>query len=207
MEKKKVYWVIAEVILLIVILQCIYEVSTFAIQIHYDSSLFVEKMIGMCMMLVLTIAVLFYSKLRNQNLDVLPKKFSPRYIFISSIISILYIATPSNYIIGISAIITLIYSSIVTPLYEELLFRGYIWNRMKAAISNEVYVYGRNILLFGVWHIGYMIPQITERNYEAVLMKIIAGIGYGAILGFVRSKTKNCYSTFLLHGFLNLFMV
>ena len=126
MEKKKVYWVIAEVILLIVILQCIYEVSTFAIQIHYDSSLFVEKMIGMCMMLVLTIAVLFYSKLRNQNLDVLPKKFSPRYIFISSIISILYIATPSNYIIGISAIITLIYSSIVTPLYEELLFRGYI---------------------------------------------------------------------------------
>ena len=36
MEKKKVYWVIAEVILLIVILQCIYEVSTFAIQIHYD---------------------------------------------------------------------------------------------------------------------------------------------------------------------------
>ena len=55
--------------------------------------------------------------------------------------------------------------------------------------------------------IGYMIPQIMSGNLTAVAWKLAAGLGYGAVLGLLRLKTKNCYSTMLLHGVLNIFMV
>lgn len=52
-----------------------------------------------------------------------------------------------------------------------------------------------------------MLPQLAAGNLSAVLWKLAAGAGYGAVLGFVRLKTKNCYSTILVHGVLNIFMV
>lgn len=71
----------------------------------------------------------------------------------------------------------------------------------------EIKVYIYNVVFFALWHIGYMIPNVIHGNWNAVAWKIVAGFGYGTILGFVRMKTKNCYSTILVHGVLNLFMI
>lgn len=38
-----------------------------------------------------------------------------------------------------------------------------------------------------------------------MVWKVITGLCYGMILGAVRLKTKNSYSTMLVHGVLNIF--
>ena len=73
--------------------------------------------------------------------------------------------------------------------------------------KSEVFVFIWSVILFTVWHIGYMIPQIVSGNIHAVLWKLVAGLGYGTVLGIVRLKVKNCYATMLLHGVLNIFMI
>ena len=138
---------------------------------------------------------------------VFPRYFEKKYIAASFITAILLISTPSNYTGGYQAIMLLIYGSIVTPVFEELIFRGYIWNRFNAVFSKEIFVFIWNVILFTIWHIGYMIPHVLSGNITAVVWKLAAGLGYGTVLGFVRLKTKNCYATMLLHGVLNLFMI
>ncbi|MGI6571558.1 MAG: type II CAAX prenyl endopeptidase Rce1 family protein [Caldicoprobacterales bacterium] len=41
----------------------------------------------------------------------------------------------------------IIYGSIVTPVYEELIFRGYIWNRFSKAMTGKLDTYIWNITL------------------------------------------------------------
>ena len=84
---------------------------------------------------------------------------------------------------------------------------AHIWNRFDTVLSNEIFVFIWSVILFTVWHIGYMIPQIVAGNITAVVWKLAAGLGYGTVLGLLRLKTKNCYATMLLHGVLNIFMV
>lgn len=62
-----------------------------------------------------------------------------------------------------------------------------------------------NAVLFGVWHLGYIISPLMNGEWMA-LSKLVIGFAFGMILGFVRMKTKNCYSTFLVHGLLNSFL-
>ena len=119
----------------------------------------------------------------------------------------LYIAAPANYVEGFPAIMTLVYGSIVTPAFEELVFRDLIWNRFEEAGWDEKHVCVWNVALFMIWHIGYMIPNLADGNWNAVIWKLAAGLGYGIVLGFVRLKTRNCYAAFLVHGVLNLFMI
>ncbi|MDT2602151.1 CPBP family glutamic-type intramembrane protease [Enterococcus hulanensis] len=59
-----------------------------------------------------------------------PPRFSSRYLFATGIVGLLLVTTPANYSGGIEAILLLIYSSIVTPIFEELIFRGYVWNQL-----------------------------------------------------------------------------
>lgn len=101
----------------------------------------------------------------------------------------------------------LIYSSIVTPIYEELLFRGIIWSLFEESTSNQVTVFAWNVVLFTIWHIGYMVPNILSGNWNTVIWKLAAGLGYGVVLSLLRLNTKNCYATVLAHGVLNLFMI
>lgn len=165
-------------------------------------------MITMSMMIVLTIIIICYAKIRKQTLSVFPKKFSKRYIIATCVATAFYIIAPSNYTEGFTSVMTIIYGSIVTPVYEELLFRGYIWNRFSKVMTNELHICVWNIILFTVWHLLYIIPPIISGNWDAlILLKLVAGAGYGSVLGFIRLKTKNCWSTILAHGAMNFFMI
>lgn len=93
---------------------------------------FISKMITMSGMMILTVAIAAFSKKRNSMLSFLPEKFSRNY-WIATFAAVLFlIATPSNYIDGIRDPILTLYASIVTLLYEELLFRGYVWNQLES---------------------------------------------------------------------------
>ena len=169
---------------------------------------FSDYMASMVSMIILTSIILRLSRKAEINLSIFPDKFTVSYISVSIISVVLFIASPSNYKDGIEPILLLVYSSIVTPIFEELIFRGYIWNELNQIFTSEWKTYIITTILFALWHLGY-ISSIAFRAEDDLLnvmiWKVITGLCFGIVLGAVRLKTRNCYSTMLLHGVMNLF--
>lgn len=110
---------------------------------------------------------------------------------------------------------------LIVPAFEELLFRGYMWNKIENYSEldvNSIFFKRRGLstlvivtVLFGVWHLGYLDvflihPKASQISLTTLLVsKFGIGIVLGAILGFVRLKTGKVYASFLLHGFWNTF--
>lgn len=204
MKKVKI---LIEAILLLIILQAVREILEMIMNSFVIDESFTHRMITMTIMCFLSIGMVLLAKITKTKLSIFPEHFGKGYIVGTIVAAVLLISTPSNFIGGYQAILLLIYGSIVTPIYEELIFRGYIWNRLEQVLTKERYIYIWSVGLFTLWHLGYMIPHLVAGNWNAVAWKLLAGLGYGAILGFIRVKTKNCYSTMLVHGVLNNFMV
>ena len=169
---------------------------------------FSDYMASMVSMIILTSIILRLSRKAEINLSIFPDKFTVSYISVSIISVVLFIASPLNYKGGIEPILLLVYSSIVTPIFEELIFRGYIWNELNQIFTSEWKTYIITTILFALWHLGY-ISSIAFRAEDDLLnvmiWKVITGLCFGIVLGAVRLKTRNCYSTMLLHGVMNLF--
>ncbi|MDD3242916.1 MAG: CPBP family intramembrane metalloprotease [Eubacteriales bacterium] len=200
--KKRCAWI--EAVLMILLLQALLLLAK---MIGASYTAFGQRMAMMSAMTVLSVLIVWYAKLRQTKLSVFPARFGKLYIISTTAAVLFLVAAPSNYTGGYPAILSLLYGSVATPIFEELLFRGYLWNRLNAVLAKEAYTYLWNILLFTVWHLGYMLPQILDGNWFAVLTKLAAGLLYGAVLGFVRLKCKNCYLPMLLHGVLNAIMI
>lgn len=204
MKKVKV---LSEALLLMIVIQALRIALESLISKFVKIDTFSERMITMSVMICLSGLVVLYARIRKTSLSVFPERFGKFYIICTVIGALILITTPMNFIGGYPAILLLVYGSLVTPIFEELIFRGYLWNRLNTVFSKEVCTYICSIVLFMLWHIGYMIPQIIEGSWTPVLWKLAAGLGYGTVLGFVRLKCKNCYITMLLHGVLNDFMI
>ena len=169
---------------------------------------FSDYMASMVSMIILTSIILRLSRKAEINLSIFPDKFTVSYISVSIISVVLFIASPSNYKGGIESILLLVYSSIVTPVFEELIFRGYIWNELNQIFTSEWKTYIITTILFALWHLGYISSiafRVEDDLLNVMIWKVITGLCFGIVLGAVRLKTKNCYSTMLLHGVMNLF--
>lgn len=169
---------------------------------------FSDYMASMVSMIILTSIILRLSRKAEINLSIFPDKFTVPYISVSIISVVLFIASPSNYKGGIEPILLLVYSSIVTPIFEELIFRGYIWNELNQIFTSEWKTYIITTILFALWHLGYISSIAFRVEYDllnVMIWKVITGLCFGIVLGAVRLKTKNCYSTMILHGVMNLF--
>lgn len=113
----------------------------------------------------------------------------------------------------ITNMIMVVKSIILFPVFEELVFRGYLWEKLKRSKLQEYQVLIVVTVLFGIWHLGYwdVIYYNASHNFVEVNMinimfyKVIIGMIYGFATGFIRMKTKNTYSSILLHSFLNIF--
>ena len=165
----------------------------------------IATMIGM---IILSVVFVLFTKKQKVSLSVFPEHFNKFYIAGTCLAVVLLVATPSNYSDEFQAIILLIYGSIVTPIFEELIFRGYVWNKLNAVFEKERLTYIISTVLFAFWHLGYIdsLAFRTETGLAYVMLwKAITGLCYGIVLGIVRLKTKNSYSTILLHGVMNIF--
>jgi len=165
----------------------------------------IATMIGM---IILSVVFVLFTKKQKVSLSVFPEHFNKFYIAGTCLAVVLLVATPSNYSDEFQAIILLIYGSIVTPIFEELIFRGYVWNKLNAVFEKEWLTYIISTVLFAFWHLGYIdsLAFRTETGLAYVMLwKAITGLCYGIVLGIVRLKTKNSYSTILLHGVMNIF--
>ena len=86
------------------------------------------------------------------------------------------------------SLVSLVRNSVVLAVYLLFSVACFFTAVSYTHLKNEKIIYALNIVLFAVWHIGYMIPQIAVGNWIAVSWKIIAGAGYGLVIGFVRLK-------------------
>lgn len=183
-----------------------------------EETIFNNTLINLIIMVVLTMLILLYSRKQKINIDITNNINTKRkkivYYMITTIWLILIITTPvitQNY--NICSIITLIYSVIITPIFEELLFRGFLWSRLMNNYKNEFVIYLIITILFGIWHLGYIdsivlnmkINNMNDNIIFVMFMKIMTGLIYGIVIGFIRYKTKNTYSGILTHSVMNIF--
>jgi membrane protease YdiL (CAAX protease family) len=102
--------------------------------------------------------------------------------------------------------------ALVYPVFEELLFRGYLWDRFHEKYS-EIKTFVIITLFFGLWHLGYRdvigyragskFPDINMN--QIMFYKVQVGMAYGAVTGFIKIKMKNTYSCILIHSLFNIF--
>lgn len=168
-----------------------------------------DRIVSLIAMALLSSLILLTAKLKQVRLSVFPTHFSAGYLVFTAIFVALLISTPiltrSN---SLTAIILLFYSTVILPAFEELIFRGFVWNELNTLNKKEWITYLLSTLLFALWHLGY-IDTISFRVESGLAMvmiwKVITGLCFGIVLGALRIKTKNIYSTMLLHGILNIF--
>ena len=66
---------VAEAFILMIVLQGILNLALWLISPYFPATLFNKKMITMPIMIVLTIIIICYAKIRKQTLSVFPKSF------------------------------------------------------------------------------------------------------------------------------------
>lgn len=175
-----------------------------------ERTLFTETIVSTLLMTILTLLGIIAAKMKGISLSVFPARHKMIYDIATIVTSALLIS--ALFITGeksLFIISSLVYSTLITPIFEELIFRGHIWNKLEEKFNGRLTVYVITTLLFAVWHIGY-IDSIAFRMASGnlpfiMLMKVFTGLCFGIVLGAVRCKTKNCYSTILLHSIMNIF--
>ena len=88
--------------------------------------------------------------------SVLPVKFEKIYFF-ATFFTVLFFIVTLFLIRGLSLqnMLMILYSGIITPVFEEILFRGTIWNKLRCYIKKEWKIYLLVTALFGLWHMEY----------------------------------------------------
>jgi membrane protease YdiL (CAAX protease family) len=159
--------------------------------------------------------LVFRPKLKDLGLELhgLDKRTRRIYATATIVVILLAIASPSNYSGNVEDIISSIESVLIYPIFEELVFRGYIWSKLEEHKLVGMKAYLITALLFGIWHLGYLdviyiksTQNFPDSNINDVMFyKFLIGTAYGVFTGFTRYKTKNAYSSIIVHSFLNIF--
>lgn len=170
---------------------------------------FTDRVASLIAMVILTALILLVARLKKVKLSIFPEHFSAGYIVFTIIAASLLISTPLLAKDSSAAsFVLLVYSAIVVPVFEELVFRELVWNKLNTVFKKEWSTYIVVTLLFAVWHFGYVDAiafRVETGLINAMIWKVITGFCFGIVVGALRLKTKNSYSTMLLHGILNIF--
>lgn len=114
--------------------------------------------------------------------------------------------------INLYYILNVIYSVVITPVFEETIFRGIVYEKIKEK-STDIFAYISSTIIFAIWHIGYVdtillktsINGLNFNMLDVMFWKVITGLVFGIIIGFVKYKTKSTYISILVHGMMNMF--
>jgi membrane protease YdiL (CAAX protease family) len=209
MDYKRIIKMIMFLIAFLVVLQLLRTGIEQGLFIFIQRTYFTDDIATMISMLILTSVFTIIMSIKQVSLSIFPSEFGVIYIIGTLVfIGLLFSAPAITGEKALQAIVLMIYGSVVTPIFEEIIFRGYIWNKLNDIFIDERVTYIIVTLLFAIWHLGYL-EGIAFRASEGLaiimLWKLVVGFCFGIILGAVRIKTKNCYSTIVLHGIMNIF--
>jgi membrane protease YdiL (CAAX protease family) len=160
---------------------------------------------------VLLLAV-FRPSLKDLSLNLDDVRKRTKTIYFAGMIALpIFIILPVVLGAELDVIVLSFIFGLIVPAFEELLFRGYLWNNMQNSLKGEhsgLITWITITILFGLWHIGYIdVFLIHPREFALVPLligKIEVGLILGAIVGFIRLKTNKVYGSFLFHGFWNI---
>jgi uncharacterized protein len=85
----------------------------------------------------------------------------------------------------------------ISPIFEEIIYRGYLYNSLKKSNLARLYVYLLINALFSMAHIQYYF------NYQSLVYYSILFI-YGLIFTHAREKSKSICISILLHSLINI---
>lgn len=181
--------------------------------IFLDRSLMTEVIISSIYMIIMIILSIIIIKKKQLKLNIFPKSFNWKYIVTSIILFAIIFATPiiiKNY--SVYDILSLLYGAVITVIFEEIIFRGYVYKEI-GNIKNDFWAYIISTVLFGIWHLGYVDTVIWRASIispnakiiNIMFWKVITGLLFGVVVGFFRYKNKNVYSSMIVHALLNTF--
>lgn len=187
---------------------------------YVEKTAFTIDIVTMVTMIILTIIILIAARKLDIPLSFFPdiktRKQKVLYACATAVVLILAVSMPvftQDYSPGM--ILPILYSVIITPVFEEIIFRGYVWNALRGSGKSEIQTYLISTILFAVWHLGYSdviwlkstLPgSVIDSNLLFImLMKVGVGLFFGVVVGFVRFRTKNTYAAILMHGVMNVF--
>lgn len=107
-------------------------------------------------------------------------------------------------------------NALVLPLFEELLFRGWVWTRLENVFKGKyagAITWLVNAALFALWHLGYFDVYLlkafpSSRGMDPVFfvaMKLAVTFIIGLMVGFFRWRSRRAYGSLALHTLINLF--
>ncbi len=175
---------------------------------------FNDILVSIIIMLLLTLFIIHKSKKENIKLDIFSymksKESKVYYSIVTGGILLLIFTSPSiSTNLSIEVFLPVLYIAVMTPIYEEIIFRSYIWNVLEKENINEIKVYFLTTILFSIYHIGYIDKVIMTNGFNHMVLimfiKCSLMLSYGLFIGFFRYKIKNSYSCILVHSFINIF--
>ena len=128
----------------------------------------------------------------------------------------LFVATPfaTGQALDLASWVCLACIAIATPVFEEWLFRGYVWRRLRLVFGSGWQLVAVTSVLFGLWHLGYADVVAWEIVQPEALgsaplwahLGVKAGFAtlMGALLGVVRLRSGGWMAPALVHGLWNL---
>lgn len=138
------------------------------------------------------------NKYENKNIRII-------FLVVTLISLILTIILKTEYIFYKLVIMCL--STIVVPIYEELLFRQYLWNYVKSFVKSEkvtciVISIISVLFILGYWDVVSQNLQILGSDkfaVDVITSKMGLGIIISAATGFIKCKYKDIYLCIFLH--------
>lgn len=169
-------------------------------------------------MLAVSSAIIAYVRLKKIPISFMPDLSTQKNkIIYAGALAVLFVLILLSHAISsdfsASSLMQTVYSVLITPIFEELIFRGLIWSELKADYKTEWKAYIITTVLFALWHMGYVdtvssmiVLSGGSGNLAFVMfMKVLTGLVFGVAVGFARLKAKNWYASLLVHSIMNLF--
>lgn len=207
--KKKEYKSLLCIVICLCLIQIIFLIVKQIVFSGTTETLYTRSMVTCVSMIAAFAVMVLYCRRKKYSLSVFPKAFGLPYV-IATLIAVSFYAVTLLFVnkVSVQNALMLFYGSIVTPLFEELLFRGAIWNRVNNFFDKEWKTYLMVTALFALWHIGYAVGLYLWNGgnlFHCIMMKVLVGAAFGTLIGAIRYKTKNCYLGILVRGVLNAF--
>lgn len=213
-EDHKPITILAKIILILIIIQ-LFRASVMYLLWYLvkpgENIVYFQILNGLSFLIVgVTLLLLIRPSIKDLGLNLDDVRKRTRILYLLGIITlIILLFLPYIFAWELDVLILGIVFGLITPAFEELLFRGYLWNMTENSMNSYYITWITITLTFGFWHLGYMdVFLIHPKEFALIPLligKIMIGLVLGAIVGFIRLKTKKVYGSFLFHGLWNTF--
>lgn len=120
-----------------------------------EHTLMADTIYSLIFMLLCSMVMVLLAQKKHPEVNLFPKKISKPYVVFSVLVLLLFLVTP---FITLSTTVYdwlfLLYGALITPIFEELIFRAYLWKYF--SFTKEPVTYITVTFLFGIWHLGYI---------------------------------------------------